>query len=99
MSFEWDVRHGTNKQALDFLFVWSLSSHSIIFHSFRDVTNAGKGLQILTFARHSWPLSSEGSLSVTPSMTLYNDHVRGPLPLTPIAKSLAVKLSLPVLTT
>ena len=44
------------------LFVWSLSSHSRIFHSYEDVTFAGKGLQILTYARHSWPLSSEGSL-------------------------------------
>ena len=33
--------------------------HSRIFHSYGDVTIAGEGLQI--FARHSWPLSSEGS--------------------------------------
>ena len=44
------------------LVVWSLSSHSRIFHSYGDVTIAGEGLQILTYARHSWPLSSEGSL-------------------------------------
>ena len=44
------------------LFIWSLSSHSRIFHSYVDVTIAGEGLQILTYARHSWPLSSEGSL-------------------------------------
>ena len=40
------------------LFVWSLS-HS---QQYGDVTIAGKGLQILTYARHSWPLSNEGSL-------------------------------------
>ena len=45
-----------------FLFFWSLLSHSRIFHSYGDVTIAGEGLQILTYARHSWPLSSEGSL-------------------------------------
>ena len=45
------------------LFVWSFSSHSRIFHSLRDVTNAGEGLQILTFARHLWPLSNESSLA------------------------------------
>ena len=45
------------------LFVWGLSSHSRIFHSHGDVTIAGEGLQILTYARHSWPLSSEGSLT------------------------------------
>ena len=47
----------------DCLFVWSFSSHSRIFHSFGDVTIAGEGLQILTFFRHLWPLSSEGSLA------------------------------------
>ena len=41
------------------LFIWSLSSHSKIFHSCGDVTIAGEGLQILTYARHSWPLSSD----------------------------------------
>ena len=33
----------------------------LLFHSYRDVTIAGEGLQILTYARPSWPLSSEGS--------------------------------------
>ena len=45
------------------LFVWSLSSHSRIFHSYGDVTIAGEGLQILIYARNLWPLSSEGSLT------------------------------------
>ena len=43
------------------LFVWSFSSHSRIFHSYGDVTITSEGLQILTYARHSWPLSIEGS--------------------------------------
>ena len=42
-----------------------------LFHSFwnvtifphKDSTITGEGLQILTFARQSWPLSSEGSLA------------------------------------
>ena len=46
----------------DFLFL-GLSSHSRIFHSYGDVTITGEGLQILTHARHSWPLSSEDSLA------------------------------------
>ena len=33
------------------------------FHSYGDVTIIGEGLQILTYARHSWPLNSEGSLA------------------------------------
>ena len=34
-----------------------------IFHSYGNVTIAGEGLQILTYARHTWSLSSEGSLT------------------------------------
>ena len=43
------------------LFVWGLSSHSRIFHSYGDVID--EGLQILTFDRLSWLLSSEDSLA------------------------------------
>ena len=43
--------------------VWGFSSRSRIFHSYGDVTITGERLQILTYARHSWPLSSEGSLA------------------------------------
>ena len=52
-------------------FVWffffgggCLSSHSRIIHTYGDVTITGEGLQILTYARHSWPLSHEGSLAL-----------------------------------
>ena len=48
------------------LFVWSFSSHSRILHLYGDVTIAGERLQILTYARHSWPLSSEGCLMTLP---------------------------------
>ena len=34
---------------------------SNVLNSFGDVTIAGEGLQILTYARHLWPLSSKGS--------------------------------------
>ena len=37
------------------------TSLSRIFHSYGDVTITGEGLQICTYARHSWSLSSEGS--------------------------------------
>ena len=69
------------------LFVW-------LFHSFGDVTITVEGLQILTYARHSWPLSSEGSLACH----TYCD-TGCPVTLTPIAEPLAVKLSRPVFTT
>ena len=74
------------------------TSDSILFHSYVDVTITGEGLQILTYARHSWLLSSEGYLlwHVT---SLYNGHLRGPMTLPPIAECLAVELSLPVFTT
>ena len=52
----------TNYFVCLFLFVCSLLSHSRNFPSWR-ITIAAEGLQILTFARHSWPLSSEGSLA------------------------------------
>ena len=38
-------------------------SHSRIFHSYGDVTITTEGLLILTYTRHSWQLSSEGSLA------------------------------------
>ena len=37
--------------------------------------------------------------SVTPGIRLYDDHLRGPVTLTPNAERLAVELSLPVFTT
>ena len=45
------------------LFIWAFSSHSRIFHSYGDVTITGEGLQIVTFTRHKWSFSSEGSLA------------------------------------
>ena len=50
----------SNTTAVNFL---SFLSHSRIFPFFGDVTIAGEELQILTYARHLWPLSSEGSLA------------------------------------
>ena len=47
----------------DCLFVWGFSSNSRIFHSYGDVTFTGKGLQILTYARHLWLFSKQGSLA------------------------------------
>ena len=34
-----------------------------VFHSYRDVSIAGEVLKILTYTRHSWPLTCEGSLA------------------------------------
>ena len=39
------------------------SSHSRIFHSYGDVTITEEGLQFFSYARHSRPLNSEGSLA------------------------------------
>ena len=41
----------TSKTGFFFCFVFL--SHSRIFHMYGDVTIAGEGLQILTYARHS----------------------------------------------
>ena len=46
-----------------------LSFHSKNFHLYGDVTFAGEILQILTWTRHSFPLSSEGIKCATPTVT------------------------------
>ena len=59
-----------------------------IFHAYGDATITGEGLKILTYARHSWPLS-EGSLACHIYCdTVYNGNLRGPVTLTPIAERL-----------
>ena len=48
----------------EFLFVClDFLSHSRIFHSFGEVNTFGEGQPILTYARHLWPLSTEGSIA------------------------------------
>ena len=62
-----------------------------VCHSLRDVTIASEGLQILTYARHFWPLSSEVSLACH----IYCDTGHPFLKVTSYAERLAVDLSLP----
>ena len=45
------------------LFVSGSSSHWRFFYSYGDRPITGEGLQTLTYARYSWPSSSEGSLA------------------------------------
>ena len=84
-------------------FDWSYSSHSRIFHSIGDVTLAGEGLQILTYARHLWPLSSEGSSACHTYCDTRHLFIMVAISKDPwyshLLSSLAVELSLPVLTT
>ena len=74
------------------------TSHTrIFFHSYGDVTNICEGLQILSFFRHSWPLSSEFFSMphlLSQGASVYNGHLRGPVTFTPVAERLAVELSL-----
>ena len=65
------------------MFVYGFSSQSRIFQAYGDVTIAGEGLQILTFARDSCRLSSEGFLVCltycdTVAFVSYA-HLRGPV--------------------
>ena len=46
-----------------FSFAWGLSANTRIFHSYGDVTITGEGLQSLNYARHLWPLGSEGTFA------------------------------------
>ena len=68
------------------LIVCVFLSHLRIFHSNGDVTIASEGLQILTFALRSWPLSSEGSWACHTDCD--KGHLRGPVTLTPISECL-----------
>ena len=51
-----------------------------------------QGLQILTYARHSWPLSVPHLL--WHAAAVYNDHLWDPVTLRPIVERLAVEFSL-----
>ena len=87
------------------LFVSGLSSHSRIFYSYVEVIIISEGLQILTYARYLWPLSSEVRtiLSVlhllSHGASVYNGNLRGPIRLTAVAERLAVELLQPFLKT
>ena len=61
-SFRKTSQADSSNDIINSIFVCFLS-HSRIFHSFGDVTIGGERLQILTYARHLWPLISEGSLA------------------------------------
>ena len=58
------MRHGlTVYTCMGFLYVCLFSILLEIFHSYGDITFTGEGLEILTYARHSWLLRSEDSLA------------------------------------
>ena len=72
------------------------------FFTHTDVTINRDGLQIFTYARHSWPLSREGSLACQTNCDTGHQFImvisKDPWH-TPIAERLAVGLSLPAFTT
>ena len=64
ISYKFHIDRPTRLYYLLFcLFDWGLTFHSRIFHSYGDVTITGARLQFLTYIRHPWPLSSEGSIA------------------------------------
>ena len=63
-SFERKYSHnGGFPFSLIFFGLFGVLRHSGIFHACGDVTITVEGLQILTYARHSWPLSSKGYIA------------------------------------
>ena len=63
------------------LLVWRLSSHSLIHHSYGDVTIIGKGLQILTLCltrgirlRCSSPTTRDTHIHLLPSIQQWSCH-------------------------
>ena len=55
--------------------------------------------RFLTYARHSWPFTSESSLSCHTYCPFFNGHLRGYVIITSVAERFAVELSIPVFTT
>ena len=49
--------------AFKFLLCLFVCLEFFVPHTYGDVTITAEGLQISTYARHLWPLSSEGSLA------------------------------------
>ena len=97
------IHDNTNEEQLTQFSNGSVANDIQSFFSSSKLRNTGEGLQILTYARHSWSLSSEGSLAChtecyTGQLFIIG-HLLGTVTLTIIAERLAVELSLPVLTT
>ena len=100
--------NGTMRDCVVLIFIFigagGGSSRSRIFHSIGDVTIIGYGLQILTFARHSWPQISEGSY-LTCHTYCDTDQpfimvISGkPVLLTNVVERLALEMTLPVIET
>ena len=66
----------------DFLFFWRLRPTSKFLQSYGGVTITGEGLQILSYTRHSLPLSIEGSLArhtFCDTGHPFKGHLRGPV--------------------
>ena len=61
----------TGDRLTDLFVCLGFSSHSRMIHSYEHVTFAGECLQILTYARHLWPLSNGGSLACHTCDTTY----------------------------
>ena len=62
------------------LVCFGFSSHSRISNWYTDVTITVEWLQILTYTRYSWPVTSEGSIACHLTVTwvsVNNDHLRG----------------------
>ena len=75
------------------------SSHFRIFHSYGDHHHFRWRAANLIYARHSWSLNKYLPHLLWHGASVYSDHHRGPVTLTPVAERLAVELSRPVFTT
>ena len=85
------------------LFVWILSSHSRICRSYIWRCHHCRWRAANFDLCSALSIEQWGFFNVPHPLqhgpTVYNGHLRGPVTLTPVAERLAVKLSLPVLTT
>ena len=60
---------------INIVFFGGFSSHSGICQPFGDVTITGEGLHMLTYTRHTWPLSSGGSFTQVNCAVASSDKV------------------------
>ena len=82
----------------DLWFCWFFGLFCL-FHSKRYVTIAGEGLQSLTCARYSLPLSSALAFFSVPHLLLHRAYVYNGDPRGPVTLALIAELSLAVFTT
>ena len=89
------LKHCVSHEHTTFFSAWGFTSHSRIFHSYEDVTITSEQLYSALMALEQCGFYSVPHL-LWHRASVYNCHLGEPVILIPVAKRLAVELSLPV---